>query len=72
MCLLIFVFLNSFLFCIYIFVYYFLSVIYLVFVHFVVIYLKGEHFTPEFTKINPTQKVPVIDDNGFILTERSK
>ncbi|XP_076344406.1 glutathione S-transferase theta-1-like [Tachypleus tridentatus] len=30
---------------------------------------KGEHFTPEFTKINPLQRVPVIDHNGFRLTE---
>ncbi|KAL3063562.1 hypothetical protein OYC64_003182 [Pagothenia borchgrevinki] len=30
---------------------------------------KGEHRTPEFTEINPMQKVPVMVDNGFILTE---
>ena len=28
-----------------------------------------EHKTEEFTKINPFQRVPVIDDNGFVLTE---
>ncbi|XP_075881600.1 glutathione S-transferase theta-2 [Nelusetta ayraudi] len=30
---------------------------------------KGDHRTPEFTKLNPMQKVPVIVDNGFVLTE---
>ncbi|XP_029915415.1 glutathione S-transferase theta-2 [Myripristis murdjan] len=30
---------------------------------------KGEHRTPEFTKLNPMQKVPVMVDNGFVLTE---
>ncbi|XP_046568604.1 LOW QUALITY PROTEIN: glutathione S-transferase theta-1-like [Haliotis rubra] len=30
---------------------------------------KGEHFTEEFAKINPFKLVPVIDDNGFVLTE---
>lgn len=30
----------------------------------------GEHRTPDFTKLNPMQKVPVMVDNGFILTER--
>ncbi|KAL5016342.1 hypothetical protein ScPMuIL_005931 [Solemya velum] len=30
---------------------------------------RGEHKQEEFTKINPFQKVPVIDDDGFILTE---
>nr|QBM06408.1 glutathione S-transferase theta [Daphnia magna] len=29
----------------------------------------GEHFEEAFTKINPFQKVPVIDDAGFKLTE---
>ncbi|CAH2230329.1 glutathione S-transferase theta-1-like [Pararge aegeria] len=30
---------------------------------------KGEHFTDEFTAINRLQKVPVIEHDGFILTE---
>ncbi|KAK9504329.1 hypothetical protein O3M35_010689 [Rhynocoris fuscipes] len=29
----------------------------------------GEHFQEEYKKINPFKKVPVIDDNGFLLTE---
>ncbi|KAK8736773.1 hypothetical protein OTU49_004639, partial [Cherax quadricarinatus] len=31
--------------------------------------LEGEHRTEEFAAINPFQLVPVIDDNGFKLTE---
>ena len=31
---------------------------------------KMEHLTDEYAKINPFKKVPVIDDSGFILTER--
>ncbi|KAM7390955.1 hypothetical protein PAMP_021680 [Pampus punctatissimus] len=30
---------------------------------------RGENRTPDFTKLNPMQKVPVMVDNGFILTE---
>ncbi|XP_051966769.1 glutathione S-transferase theta-2 [Xyrauchen texanus] len=30
---------------------------------------KGEQNLPEFTKLNPMQKVPVMEDNGFVLTE---
>ncbi|XP_006640254.1 glutathione S-transferase theta-2 [Lepisosteus oculatus] len=30
---------------------------------------KGDNRTPEFTKLNPMQKVPVIVDHGFVLTE---
>ncbi|XP_068633731.1 glutathione S-transferase theta-1-like [Battus philenor] len=29
----------------------------------------GEHYSEEYTKINRHQKVPVIDHNGFVLTE---
>lgn len=31
--------------------------------------MKGEHLTPEFKKKNPVQKVPVINDGGFGLSE---
>ncbi|XP_026858698.2 glutathione S-transferase theta-2 isoform X1 [Electrophorus electricus] len=30
---------------------------------------KAQHKTPEFTKMNPMQKVPVMQHNGFVLTE---
>ncbi|KAM4576799.1 glutathione S-transferase theta-2 [Odontesthes bonariensis] len=30
---------------------------------------KGEHRSPEFTELNPMQKVPVVVDGGFVLTE---
>ncbi|GAB1597781.1 glutathione S-transferase theta-1-like [Argonauta hians] len=30
---------------------------------------KAEHKTEEFTELNPFQKVPVIDDDGFIIRE---
>lgn len=30
----------------------------------------GEHFGAEFTKLNPFQKVPVLEKDGFVLTER--
>uniref|UniRef100_A0A8C6U4E1 glutathione transferase n=1 Tax=Neogobius melanostomus TaxID=47308 RepID=A0A8C6U4E1_9GOBI len=30
---------------------------------------KGEQRSPDFTKLNPLQKVPVLVDDGFVLTE---
>ncbi|XP_072949453.1 glutathione S-transferase theta-1-like [Epargyreus clarus] len=30
---------------------------------------KGEHYTEEFTAINRFQRVPLIEHNGFVLTE---
>lgn len=29
----------------------------------------GEHKTDEFTKLNPQQKVPTVDDDGFVMSE---
>src|SRR5919107_1447917 len=30
---------------------------------------KGEHKAPEFLKLNPRGKVPVLKDDGFVLSE---
>lgn len=31
----------------------------------------GEHYKPPFTALNPNRLVPVLDDEGFVLTESS-
>lgn len=33
------------------------------------VFLGGEQSTPEFTTLNPNQKIPVLVDDGFVLTE---
>jgi len=33
--------------------------------------MKGEHYNPPFTTINPNRQVPVLEDEGFRLTESS-
>jgi GST-like protein len=33
------------------------------------IFLGGDQMTPEFTKLNPNNKIPVIVDDGFVLSE---
>jgi glutathione S-transferase len=33
--------------------------------------LTGAHLQAEFTAVNPSQQVPVLDDDGFLLTESS-
>lgn len=31
--------------------------------------MQGEHHQPQFVSLNPNRQVPVLDDDGFILTE---
>ena len=31
--------------------------------------LNGEHMRPEFAKLNPNKKMPVLEDDGFVLWE---
>jgi|SRR6201987_5524494 len=33
------------------------------------VFLAGDQMTPEFTKLNPNNKIPVLVDDGFVLTE---
>jgi GSH-dependent disulfide-bond oxidoreductase len=33
------------------------------------VYLGGEQKTPEFAKLNPNNKIPILVDDGFVLTE---
>jgi len=33
------------------------------------VFLGGEQKTPEFTELNPNNKIPVLVDDGFVLTE---
>jgi glutathione S-transferase len=33
--------------------------------------MKGEHHGPDFVRLNPNKLVPVLDDDGFVLTESS-
>jgi GSH-dependent disulfide-bond oxidoreductase len=33
------------------------------------VFLGGDQMTAEFTKLNPNNKIPVLVDNGFVLTE---
>jgi GSH-dependent disulfide-bond oxidoreductase len=33
------------------------------------VYLGGEQQTPDFTKLNPNQKIPVLVDDGLVVTE---
>lgn len=31
---------------------------------------KGEHLQPWYEKLNPQREIPVLDDDGFLLSER--
>jgi GSH-dependent disulfide-bond oxidoreductase len=33
------------------------------------LFLAGDQMTPEFAKLNPNKKIPVLVDDGFIITE---
>ena len=33
------------------------------------VFLGGEQFTPEFTQMNPNNKIPVLVDDGLVVTE---
>lgn len=33
--------------------------------------MNGEHHAPEFVALNPNRLIPVLDDDGFVLTEAS-
>jgi GST-like protein len=33
------------------------------------VFLGGDQMVPEFTKLNPNNKIPVLVDDGFVLTE---
>jgi GST-like protein len=33
------------------------------------IFLGGDQMTPEFTKLNPNNKIPVLVDDGFVISE---
>lgn len=33
-------------------------------------FMKGEQFSEEYLQKNPQGEVPLLDDNGFLLSER--
>ena len=33
------------------------------------VFLGGDQFSPEFTALNPNRKIPVLVDDGLVLTE---
>ncbi|XP_058468228.1 glutathione S-transferase 1-1 [Malaya genurostris] len=37
--------------------------------HVAVDYCKGEHITEDYAKMNPQKEIPVLDDDGFYLSE---
>lgn len=32
-------------------------------------YIKGEHMTADYAKMNPQKEIPVLDDDGFYVSE---